>query len=425
MGMQGIGASRQWTRNQWMTLAGGSTALLVGPTAVSLTLSVYLLPIGEAFGWGRDIFSAAVAMTMFAGAFATPFIGQIVDRFSPRGTIIVGALLTSIVLASLSLLTDSKALLYVQFALLGLACSAHGPVSYIKIITSWIDEGRGLAIGLTLLGAAIGATLMPIFAQFVISNEGWRAGFLAMGVLIAIVALPAQVFLIKWPPPALPQTVAGPASANGKDKAAQGGETSAPRVFRALSFWIIVLPLFMMGNVLTGLMVHFVALMHDLGFGPTTAPLMISIAGLAMVAGRLIAGLSLDVFRTDLVAVVFFGAPALAILLLLLPTGTAGAVVAAIIIGICSGGETEVAAVLVLKLFDKARFGKIYSWAIFGFTIGSGAGPWLLGSSFKASGSYTDGLIILIILSLTAMSFAFLIGRQLAKAALRTADGIA
>jgi sugar phosphate permease len=298
------------------------------------------------------------------------------------------------------------------FGIWGAVSATQTPVPYVKIVSAWFDRGRGLAIGLILLGSALGTTLLPLFTQFVISRLDWRHAFIYLGLACVCIALPPQLLLIKWPPPPPAQRAAGNSAAPHLDRAAtlESNDLSLQQALQTVSFWGIAAAIFLVANVIMGLQVHLFALLKDRGFSDSAAILAVSVAGISMIAGRLISGLALDNFRTNLVAAVFFALPEISLGLLWQPTGAVGAALAAAVLGMCSGGEVAVAAVLLLKLFGQRAFGKIYSCVFFAFAIGCGTGPWLMATVFERTRSYAQGLGVLAAFAALAGLLAVALG---------------
>ena len=56
-------------------------------------LGFFLTPMSQANGWGRDVFSLALAIQMLLWGAAQPFAGAIADRFGPVLVLSVGAIL--------------------------------------------------------------------------------------------------------------------------------------------------------------------------------------------------------------------------------------------------------------------------------------------------------------------------------------------
>jgi MFS family permease len=231
-----------------------------------------------------------------------------------------------------------------------------------------------------------------------------------MGLVVVLIAVPAQLLLIKWPPPKQPRELVNEDSDVGRASSVEDNEQSLAEALKTFSFWGVMAAMFLMGNVVMGVQVHMYALLKDREFPDSAAILAVTVAGASIIAGRLVSGISLDRFRTDFVAFAFFVSPVLSLGLFSQPTGVVGAVIAGAAIGIAAGGETATAAVLSLKLFGHRAFGQIYACVLFAFSIGCGTGPWLMGRAFAQTKSYALSLGILAVFSLVAGVIALALG---------------
>ena len=131
-----------------------------------------------------------------------------------------------------------------------------------------------------------------------------------------------------------------------------------------------------------------VPLLTDRGIPTSTATAVLSAAGLALVAGRLLAGYLLDRIFAPYVAVAFFLAPLAGILLLLLGSSPSVAAIATVLVGVGLGAEVDLMAFLLSRYFGMRAFGEIYGYLFALFMLGAGAGPFAMGVSFDATGSY-------------------------------------
>jgi len=86
------------------------------------------------------------------------------------------SVLTSIVLFALNIAAISLSNVLVAFILLvaasGITGVGQGPTGYIKSISSYFDKQRGIAIGIAVSGTGIGTALLPLYAQWLITNMG-------------------------------------------------------------------------------------------------------------------------------------------------------------------------------------------------------------------------------------------------------------
>ena len=65
-------------------------------------LGFFLTPMSQANGWGRDVFSLALAIQMLLWGAAQPFAGGIADRYGPVWVLSVGAVLYALGLAGMA-----------------------------------------------------------------------------------------------------------------------------------------------------------------------------------------------------------------------------------------------------------------------------------------------------------------------------------
>jgi MFS family permease len=71
--------------------------------------------------------------------------------------------------------------------LLGVGVTASTIIPSALVITNWFNENRGLALGIAFAGMPLGGTTITICANYVVQHYGFRAGYLAMAVPIAVI----------------------------------------------------------------------------------------------------------------------------------------------------------------------------------------------------------------------------------------------
>ena len=123
-------------------------------------LAFLLMPISTAHGWGRDVFSLALAIQMLLWGAAQPFIGAIADRFGPPLVLSAGAIVYA----------------------LGLATMAYSSTPAMLYLTAGVLVGFGLAgSSFTIVMAAFGR-LMPPQWRSLAFGAGTAAGSLGQFV---------------------------------------------------------------------------------------------------------------------------------------------------------------------------------------------------------------------------------------------------
>jgi len=370
---------------------------------VTFTFGVFFKLLNQEFGWSRGDISQAFSLSLFVMSLVFPFIGRLVDRFGARKIIIPSILLFGLGLMSLSLLSANIWQLYAVYILLGLVGGGTAPVPYSNVLSHWFDKRRGLALGVAMVGLGLGAFVMPSLAQMLIVSQGWRQAYIVFGLMVMVITIPIVGLFFKETPEMVGLRPDGDVmNPNHQNASEQKIGLSAQEARQTHTFWILVGAFFLMSASVHGCLIHLVPLLTDRGISPQLAAGATSLFGAALLFGRVGAGYLLDHFFASSVALCFFCGTALGLLLLWSGvTGTA-AVIAAFLIGLGMGAEGDIIAYLIGRYFGLRAFSEIYGYAFGAFTLGGVSGPLLMGRGFDATGSYSLGLGVFVVVTLIA-----------------------
>jgi predicted MFS family arabinose efflux permease len=133
--------------------------------------------------------------------------------------------------------------------------------------------------------------------------------------------------------------------------------------------------------------------MSDRAVPARDAGFALSAAGIALIAGRLIAGFALDYLFAPYVAIIFFAPPLLGIAILLTTSSTIASVSATVLVEIGRGAEVDLIAYLQSRYLGVRSFGGIYGDFLALFMVGSGIGPSTMGKTFAHCGTYVAALL--------------------------------
>ena len=162
---------------------------------------VFFLPVVKTFGWSRAQFAALGALPALAGGLSGPFIGWLIDRAGARIMMIGGAI--GIVLCNLALSqANSLAEFGAIFFVAGLAFAAATILPCSIVISNWFASDRGLAMGITFAGIPLGGAGITLLASYVVGHYGWRVGYVAMGLPVAVIVIPALAAFLRERPSA-------------------------------------------------------------------------------------------------------------------------------------------------------------------------------------------------------------------------------
>jgi MFS family permease len=257
------------------------------------------------------------------------------------------------------------------------------------VVSRWFDRRRGLALGLATAGVGLGVALIPQLAAFLINRFGWREAYFGLAIAIVVLAwLPVAIF-VREPPQPLPSGSGAGTNANAE---APGVETAA--ALKTWNFWSLTLAFFLGVVAINGTIVHIVALLTDRGIPLQIATGALSVAGLAIIVGRIICGWCLDRFWGPYVAVCFFILPMAGIALLGSGWSYPVPLIGAALCGAGIGAEIDLMAFFIGRYFGLKAYGKIYGLMFMVFNVGTGLGPALSGRSFDNFHSYSQIFIV-------------------------------
>jgi len=378
-------------------------ALVMGNGPVmQFTFGVFIAPLATEFRAGRDQVSLALTVGLCLTGLSMPLAGKLVDRFGARRVT-----LPAIFLLGASLMTTARAgsLLEVTaiFAIMGIVAAGQTPLPYSKVIAARFDIHRGLALGLAMAGVGIGTALLPNLAGIAVAQLGWRAAYFGLGVAVILIALPAAYFALDE------------RRTTGMTVAQQ--DLSGPTALDALKsreIWLLAAAFFLSTLCASGLLAHVVSLLADSGVPASQGVAAISVAGISLVAGRILSGVLVDRFPSAFVAAGFFSAQAVGIAILLLgSSGLAVAIAACILVGLGLGAEVDLLGFMLSRLFGLRAFGTLYGILFGVFMLANGLGPLIMGRAYAAFGGYSVALLIFEVALAGAIASILAIGPAL------------
>ena len=353
------------------------------------TFGIFAKPLAAEFHGSRAAVSLAILFLNLIVAVTSPFTGYAVDRFGGRRVITISILALSGCLLVLSTITPPIWHLYALYIAAGIAGTGSSPVAYSRVVASWFDHDRGLALGCASAGLGMGAFIVPSITQFVIQHHGWRQAYVALACLSACIAAPVIGWFLRGTPQELGLLP------DGADDTSHGIAAKAPlpgltfrEALRTGMFWRLFLIFYAVSACLNGTVTHLVPLLTDRGVGGQQAAAAVSLFGAATVIGRVGNGYLADRYFAPYIAAILFSGATAGVALLW--HGATGSLVyfAALLMGLAIGAEADVMPFLVSRYFGMRSMGALFGCIFSAYTLGAGSGPYLLGAGFDATGSY-------------------------------------
>ncbi len=374
-----------WSYAGWRVVLAAHLGVMAGFGSLFVyTFSIFLKPLSSQFGWSREAVSAGFGLGAITVGICSPALGRALDRFAPRRVILPCMAIFGFGFASLGLLGPRLWQFYATCIGLGIVGNGAAQLAYSRTIVTWFHKRLGMALAFVMAGSGIGSIILPLIAQTIVSQWGWRTAYFLLGALALALGLPCSWRYVH-------------------DRCCEG-HGSSPAVLSGMSwreglrshtFWIIVSVLLLNSASINGVLAHLSALLTDRGIAPEGAAVGLSILGATSLGGRLLVGALLDRFRAPLVAFIMLMPASAGILLLTRVSSLVIGGIAAALIGIGMGAEADVIPYLLTRYFGVKSFSTLYglTWTFYAFS--GGVGPVILGRTFDLTGSYTSVLLIL------------------------------
>ena len=376
-------------------------------TLATITIGPFVTSLGQDMGWSRTQVQTSLLFGQGFSSLGVIATGFLLEKFGARRVALVGLIATALGL-SLTSFVQSIAQFYAIMALTALIGAGAGAITWSRAVTRAFDRSRGVALAIVLSGAGLAGVFLPSFLAWVIGDYGWRAAYLALACLPALVAVPAVYIMFR------PDE-----SSDGRTRRSSSGSvSSAPPVtsgiFAQYRFWVLLTSIFCIYFAIAGVMPNFIPALTDKGFTLERAAMAQGAFGVSLIVGRLAVGLLVDKFWAPGVGAMFLAPPALGCLSLTWDPNLSTAIMAAALIGLATGAELDLLALLTSRYFEQHLFSRIYSWIYAAAACAGAVSPMLFSWMQELTGSYSVSFYVSAILFLVGGGLLLTMGRYLA-----------
>ena len=379
-------------RTPALVLACGSLILCVS-FGVRSSFGLFLQPMSVENGWGREVFSFAMAIQNLLWGLLGPFAGAIGDRWG-MGRVIVGCGIAYALGLVVMAYTDNPLSLYLGSGfLIGLALSGTTFATILAVIGRWVPvERRSTALGVATATGSFGQFALVPVAQWLIGGLEWRHALLGLAAIVLLI-VPLGAALSGRPASATPHAGVAPQSMREALREALG-----ERGFHLL-FW----GYFVCGFHIAMLSVHLPAFVVDGGLKPEHGMMAIALIGLCNMVGSFVSGVLGGRFsKKYLLSAIYLLRGVFILALILAPLTPLTLYLFAMGIGFLWLSTVPLTNGLVGQIFGMRYAGTLAAIVFVGHQIGSFIGVWLAGYIYDRVGSYAPAFWISVGLSVFA-----------------------
>jgi MFS family permease len=342
------------------------------------TLGLFLTPMSNANGWGRDVFALALAIQMLLWGVAQPMVGAVADRFGPVLVLGVGALLYAAGFAWMTYATTPGAMYLSAGVLVGFGLAGSSFTVVIGAFGKLLPpEWRNFSFGLGTAAGSFGQFLFSPLAVALNDRVDWHTTLLIFSCIVLLI-LPLALAL------------ASPAQAASTQKTAQQSVSEALReALGHRSYVYLVLGFFTCGFQVFFITVHLPAYLVDRGLPTEVGALTIAMIGLFNIVGSVTAGyLSNKMSKRYILAAIYFLRSVATVIFIFIPATAVTSVVFGAVMGLLWLSTVPPTNALVAIMFGTRWLTMLAGFAFFSHQVGGFLGVWLGGVMFERTGSY-------------------------------------
>ncbi len=372
--------------------------LLCGAIILMLSMGVrhgfglWLQPVTQSRGWGRETFAFAIAIQNLAWGVAGIFAGMVADRLGAFKVIVGGAVVYALGLFGMASATTPLLFAASAGILIGIAqAGTTYTVIYGVIGRNISADKRSWAMGVAAAAGSFGQFLMVPTEGFLISSFGWQQALITLG-LASMMMVPLAWGLRE------PAFIGG--AVIQRDQTIMQAVLEA---FRYPSFQLLMAGYFVCGFQVVFIGVHMPSYLRDKGLSPQVASYALALIGLFNVFGTYACGvLGQRMQKKNILAFIYITRSIAISLFLLVPLSPMSVYVFSSVMGLLWLSTVPATNATVAQIFGVAHLSMLSGFVFFSHQMGSFMGVWLGGYLYDRTGNYDTVWYIAIALGVLA-----------------------
>ena len=367
------------SQRPWTVLLMAAAFLVVITLGIRQSFGLFLLPITEALGTGREVFSLGLAFQNLLWGISSPFAGALADKYGAGRIAAIGTIFYAGGLAVMAGFVTPGGMM-MGHLMIGIGLGSAGvSIALGAVARAVAPEKRSLALGMvTSIGSFGQFAILPI-TQIFIDGYGWQVSLLLLSGLSA--SMLASCLLL-----ARDETVRDVRTA---DIAKITMNSMLKTALSSTDYLLLTVGFFVCGIQVVFIATHLPTYLQDAGISPDIASWALGLVGLFNIIGSLLAGwLGSFISKKKLLAWLYLMRSLTILGFLALPPSPITALLFGAAMGLLWLGTIPLTSGLIMVFFGPAFLSMLYGIAFFSHQIGSFLGAWLGGWIYDNLESY-------------------------------------
>ena len=361
---------------------------------------VFFKAIAVEFGDSRLGVAVGITLTQGVGAILAPILGRALDRYPLKLIMAIGALSMGTGFLLLGVSSTALQFYLILSIFVGFGAGAMGQLATSKLVSNWFVLKRGMALGIAATGISLSGVIMPNISAALITNYGWREGFLFYGAVTIILVVPLVLKFVISKPEEIGQLP------DGETEISRLPTPKPPLKTREFltdrNFWMLVMVIGLLFCIQSGTLIHMVPQLTDRGYTLYSASFVASCTAGFGILGKLTFGNLVDRWNVRHALWLGIGSQILGQLIMLLLPGYTPFLIGACFFGFGMGGVVPMQGAVVGAAFGRASFGRVLGAMRPPMAVIHLAGVPFAGWIYDTTGDYTVAFTTFIVLYLFA-----------------------
>ncbi len=338
-------------------------------------ISLFNAEFRESFGLSHGSFGSLYSLATLASGLCMLWFGAQIDRIDLRAY--AGTACAVLSLACLLLFLAEHLAIFVLCLFL-LRLSAQGVMSHASVtsMARYFEAGRGRAIAIATMGHPVSEAMLPLLTVAAIAAIGWRGVWLGNAAIMALLALPLMLLLLRGQRARHDRVLARD---GGSGRSRDGLLRQYAALFQERRFLMILPALIAPGFINTGIFFHQVPLVEARGWSLSWFAGSFSVYAAASIGGTMISGYLVDRLRAVRLMPFYLLPFGVACFVLALGSDPVTAPLYMLLAGFSTGCSATVTTSMWAELYGLARLGTIRSVAATLMVLSTAAAPGILG----------------------------------------------
>ena len=380
----------------WVIVFVGFLSMWFITCIFSSAAGMMVNPVTEEMSISRSAFTMASTACSIAGMIMSTSIGRVFRKFSVKKTMLFGSALYAACYASYGLAPNIYVFYVIGFVS-GFAMIMSSMVAISTLLARWFDEKRGLAVALASTGSGVGGVVMNPLIGSLVTSMGWRKTYFVLGAMIAVVMIPAVLFLIRETPQEMGLEPYGKKESTAGGVVVEESGYTAAEARQTPMFWLWIPVVLIVSAVCNTIMQHTVAYATDMGFEYSVAAGIASVLTAGLAIWKLVMGQLYDSIGSRKAATLSLSVYTLVLILYAISSKEMAFIyyIGTALFGMGGSFATIAYSVVVQDVFGKKDFATIYGSINVFASIGGAIGSPVVASVFDKLGTYKPAWVVL------------------------------